>query len=518
MQQWLRKPFQTLSFRKDPQTARMRLIYSLLGAAVLGLIAHGFAYLNYVPVHDMLNYVDHYAGEWEISLGRFAQPLYAMLRGRYTMPWLGGMLTILFIGLSAFLVSDLLEIKNRWLVLCSAGFLIANATMTEASACFLYISDALGLAMLLACIGAYALVRMRGVVSVVIACATFTSSMGLYQSYILVAVVLLLFCAMRAALTEHRLWKSQWRNWTRWLIALALTAAVYFGLYLLLQKHELSMSKMYNSPAQLASFTLAELMQLARHAYSSFVAFFLGLHQNEYTAFYACNLILMVCTILTLAWHVIRNRLPLLNVLVLVVGVLAFPGLALGMSILSRQQLIYFLTSHALFLMYPAMLALLSDMRGPKALSRSRMLPVALCVCLLFSSVRYSNELYTLQKVHYDKALSHVTRVMDRMEQVEGYVPGETPVVSVGYLSHAMTDLYRPEAYRWTKGVARSALTYLNSFGNFARMLGDPIVFDGDEGVSARYAAMEAVQQMPVYPAAGCCQMIDGVMVVRFPD
>jgi len=499
-----------LSIIRHP-LSRMRLMYSLIGAAVLGLAAHGFVYLNYMPAHDMLNYIDYFAGGWEFSLGRFTQPLYGILRGSYTMPWLSGLLTMLFCGLASFLVCDLLDIENRWLILCSAGFLIANATMTEIGACFLYVSDAFALALLLSCAGAYVLIRMKGVLSVLLSCALMVLAMGMYQSYILPAVALLLFYAMKRALSQRSLWTSEWRSWFRWIIALALTAVVYFGVYvLILRAKGMSAPDQYNSPARLATFSIAEILGLVKNAYSSFAAFFFGLSQNGFTLFYACNLLLAAAVCAGLVRCIIRRKLPLFNLCVLGIGMIVFPALAQTMSILARNQITYFLTAHTLFLMYPGAISFARE-------KRAQLGALALSILLLFSSIKYSNELYTLQKVHYDKALSHVTRVMDRMDLTEGYVPGQTPVAAVGVFSHAMNDLNRPEAYRWTEGTARSAVTYTMTFGSFVRMLGAPIHLLNDEEIGA-YAAMEEVQKMPAYPAGGCCRMIGDVLVVKFPN
>ena len=97
------------------------------------------------------------------------QPTYGKLHGEYTMPWFSGMLSMLYIGIAAFLVNDLFEVDNRWLALMTAGFLSANATMTCMTMVFPYVSDALAMALLLACAGAYAVIRMPNPVGMLLA-------------------------------------------------------------------------------------------------------------------------------------------------------------------------------------------------------------------------------------------------------------------------------------------------------------------------------------------------------------
>lgn len=45
----------------------------------------------------------------------------------------------------------------------------------------------------------------------------------------------------------------------------------------------------------------------------------------------------------------------------------------------------------------------------------------------LFDRGIYANQMYLKKDLEYDATLSVMTRVVDRIEQVEGYIPGETP-------------------------------------------------------------------------------------------
>ena len=51
---------------------------------------------------------------------------------------------------------------------------------------------------------------------------------------------------------------------------------------------------------------------------------------------------------------------------------------------------------------------------------------------ILYGNVQFANGMYIKKEMEHEAYLSLMTRVADRMEQFDGYIPGETPVVFVG--------------------------------------------------------------------------------------
>lgn len=514
------------SLRSERSIERLR--YSLLGAFVFCMAAHAFAYFNFAPVHDGVNYVSHFAGTWEVSLGRFLQPMYGNLRGEYTMPWLGGVLSMLYIGLAAFLVNDLFDVENRWVALLTAGFLSANATMTNLTMVFSYAADAFALALLLACAGAYAAIRLPDAAGVLLASGCFAASMGLYQSYALVGGLLMVLYAMLQAVCGRQTIAQQARSWLRYAAAVAMTAAVYFAAYkLFLYRYGTKMApaSSYNSPARLAFLEAESLKQQIRAAYASFAEYFFGAGCGELTLMQKGDIALFALGGALFAAYAVKERLPVSSVLLTAAGVLLFPGAALAVSILAQHGRIYFLTAHALFLMYPALLAMLERLRfsakdgqSVRPFARSRALRACvfvLCGCILFGNIRFSNEMYTFRAVQYDKTISYVTRLLERIDSVPAYERGKTEVVFTGYSSAGLSNLKEPEGWEWMEGMNNSSITYLQVLRSFIYMMGERMNIPLDYSGLPDYASMEEVKAMPSFPAQGCCRMIDGRLLVK---
>ena len=507
--------------------AKTRLFYAFLGAVLFSLAAHAYAYFSFAPLHDAVNYIDYHSGKWEISLGRYMEPLYGAVRGKYTMPWLSGLLSMLYTGAAAFFISDLLEIKNRALVAMLAGFLTVNATMTDTVLEYASFGDMFTLALMLSSAGTYMLVRMPGIAGALLAMVCFLGSLGLYQSYIFIAIQLLMQVVLHQALRERRLIKNALSSWLRMAAVMAVTLAAYVVLYKGAMRlyGVKTVPSSYNSPAALLSMSVSEMMEYVKAAYVNFVAYFFGYRRAALSAFNVFSLMMTACAGAMLLRHIVRERLPVLNVLMIVLILALFPFMAQATSILTRSMEIYFLAAPGMMLYFPFLMDLLASpsLEGERAKKerlfvRSRAMRAAvyaLCGALLFVGVRMSNGLYTYQRVQYDKTHSYVTRLMERIDTSEGYVPGQTQVAFVGLLSSSLVNLDAPEGAEWMSGLNRSGVTYMMIFESYFRMLGEEIDVITDYTGLPDYAQMDEVKAMPAYPSAGCTKMIDGKLIVK---
>ena len=88
------------------------LAFCLFWVFLSGLIAHGFAYFNAAFSHDGLYQLSGTDDLFQVSLGRFLQPVWRFVRGGISAPWLTGALSLLFIALAAHLVIHLLRLRR----------------------------------------------------------------------------------------------------------------------------------------------------------------------------------------------------------------------------------------------------------------------------------------------------------------------------------------------------------------------------------------------------------------------
>ena len=141
---------------------------------------------------------------------------------------------------------------------------------------------------------------------------------------------------------------------------------------------------------------------------------------------------------------------------------------------------------------------------------------------ILLSNIQTANVLYTRKQLEQDACLSLMTRVVARLEAREDYIPGETELVFFGVseeLNEKMPgfeNTYDIGGGENSSPLVKSVVTYYyNVYAAFFRyILNNPAVVAPND-VWNTLQEDARVEEMPCYPAEGCMQMIDGVMVVK---
>lgn len=83
-----------------------------LSTLLWGIMAHAYGFLHASFAYDALNavYVEQSEKLWKIAIGRIFVNLYRnLVRGGWAMPWLIGILSLLFIAIAAILVADIFD-------------------------------------------------------------------------------------------------------------------------------------------------------------------------------------------------------------------------------------------------------------------------------------------------------------------------------------------------------------------------------------------------------------------------
>ena len=134
----------------------------------------------------------------------------------------------------------------------------------------------------------------------------------------------------------------------------------------------------------------------------------------------------------------------------------------------------------------------------------------------------YANGAYTYRKLVYENTRAQVYTIMAKVEDLPGYVEGETPEVFSGDFTDSNftyhNDLIRLYEEGDT-GLSGSAITYDGTikwwFGN---IMGSSAKVVNTQAELDAWAENPAVQAMPSYPASGCIAMVDGAAVIKLSD
>lgn len=202
----------------------------LLWSGIIVLCANGYGFVNYMPKHDAINHMFSSSGEWEVRLGRFLQPYYTQLRGNIVSPWLVGIIGAAFAVLSVFIIVDILNIENHVCAILASGFLLANLSVTELCGIYIYIYDCCMIALFMSCLSVWCWLHIRKPWNIILGSISLVISMGLYQAFISVAIVLCVVVLLKKALANES-WKKEIYSAFTMILMIALGCIVYLILY-----------------------------------------------------------------------------------------------------------------------------------------------------------------------------------------------------------------------------------------------------------------------------------------------
>lgn len=498
-----------------------RFLWALSWTALFSFLANGFSYFNFFPVHDAVGFtIGGSYKEWQIRLGRFLIPVYEYLKGHIAVPFLTGILSILYLGISVYLITAILKQKTRLEIVLTSAFLSANLFTVEINAVHQYFADVFLLALLLSCLGAFFICKYNNMFTNALSCLALYLSFGLYPAFITFAACLLVFAAILDIVKNNGVSRRLKRKILIGLLVLAVSGL----LYLLTSRIVLYIMKLSPSDANWSIYTIG------KHNTASFWKAVINNYRHFFSLFFdsesitgkwpgvatAILMLLCVCFFLTAYWEKTSKWVFLLMSFLMFL----FPLGSRLVNIFTNANNAY-RTMFAQFLMFPFMVKLLFlGLDYYKVRKSDVFYPVITALLLLASvilwyNVRYSNEAFTAQRIYYERANYHTGRVLQDLDSCYPERDRAEKIALVGLFQTEGPDDKFLKKFSAIGGMNRkTGITYQGVFFQEARNLGYSLVNAG----TADYEAIPAVKNMPCYPTPGYIKKVDDVIVIKLAD
>lgn len=504
---------------------KSRLNFSLLATFLWGLAAHGYRYLNSDFTHDSLKELHGgiLGNAWKIELGRVFVPIYRnLVRGDLTIPWLIGLLTLLMLGLSVFVMVKIFNIESKGLIFLTAGIVVANRSITAITATYLHDLDCYALTVLFMTAAVYLWQQHKwgflpGAVLV-------AGALGIYQSYISITITLAMFVCIFQLLEGEKFFDVFYRG-IRAIAMLLIGGGLYFVAMKVIQNYTgIAMATGgYNTLDVPLALTPERIVYLVKECYWDCL-YRLLLATSTYPARVVEGItkVLLLAAAAILAMALVNKKVGWAEKILCVVLLGLLP---LGMNIVFviANGGVHDLMVFAVWLMYFLVMLLVS--RFVKSLGKPgwavRGLVCAMIAVLLYGNVQYANGLYLKKDFEYDAYLSLMTRVTDRLEQQEGYVPGQTPVFFAGLPDNLNDGISGFEIYHDIVGGEYTDVIRVGKRERYQLyydyVLGTPIQL-AETSQWNQLREDPRVEAMPSFPIDGCISELDGVVVVKLGD
>lgn len=497
---------------------------SLLYTYVLGLLAHGFGLLNLNLSHDAL--YNFYSGitahEWQISLGRVLEPLYRELTtSTMLMPWSMGLLAFLWIGLAVYLICCMFRLDHSVAICMVSGIMVVNCTVTALVATYLPWFGADAMALLLAVAGAYcwycwtekqtnisSILLLSGG-SICIAC-----SLALYQSYIAVAVVIIILLSIRNLIQKVRIQKVLQQGFCS-IGMIGLGGAVYY-IMVKIVCHVAGTELLEGQYDSVSNFwdNSEPIVNRIRYCIKEELKYFFSTNENAYPyrVIWIVNGSLLILCIGLGILLIRKSRLDITQNAVLLLLVVSLPLAANLMRLLNDN--VHDLMVYAIWMLYLLPILFYQWLVSNKTHRGVKNTLFVLIVFIIFSNIQTANMVYVKKNLEDKATLALMTETMTQIDQLTDYEPGVTEVVFVGYMPDIVGTVPGTDRVDGITGAGKAAaITYEGTYEAYFKNV---LLRDVNLSFQTDVADSKEVEEMPVYPKAGYVRMIDDKVVVKW--
>lgn len=488
----------------------------LLSALCAGLITHLYKITNHIPNWDGL--VFRYDAQWMIGLGRWFLAVVCSLSSFYDLPFLNGLIAILFHGFGAVCICKILNIQKK-----TTAFLIGALTATfpvvTSVMMYSYVADGYSIAFFFSCLAALFLTaeKPKFIPSVIL----IALSAAIYQAYITVTIMLLLLW-----LTDNLVYGGRDAGYLVkkclvFLPAGALGLLVYNSILTAILKitgTELLEYQGINASISLQNIDIpASLYQIKE----TLTGFFFDFSQG-FSVFIFLNITVFVLTVLIYLKYAFDNKIlssiPKVLLLVLFAALIIIGSTVLVFINPGIDYHNLMLMGYCVFYIFFVMLYERGDKDEKKAALRCWTV-LAVSLVLILTNTVIANVSYHKAQMAYEKSYGMLIRIADRIEQTES-AEECSEILVIGALkdSKNYSAVLPPDITGITDGyiiraddesVGQSVLcSALNDYcGKEYKFL------SGNR--KKEFLENDEVEKMPLWPKKGSIAVTDGVIVIK---
>lgn len=511
-----------MALKKLYQRIGPRQKTAFLSAFFTGLLVHLPAMLSDIPNHDGL--ASMYFDQNMITSGRWFLTVACGFSSYFTVPWIIGLIGLFFLGLTAAVLTELLELRNPLTICLTSGLLTVFPALASTFA-YVFTLDGYMMAMLLAVLSValtkkYRLGFLPGAL-----CLAF--SMGIYQAYLPFAVLLciyqILLLETDGKFAENR--GKALRQAGKYLVMGLLGAVFYYvilRILLLLQGKELAS---YQNISSMGTVQGTRIFAAVKTIYHDFFAFTLRgrvLFQNPFSmaALFALT-VSAVYAVLRLAgkgkWW---KKIGFYGTLA---GLAVFLPLGTSCVLIVSPDATYHLLMRYQWVVFLICMAAYADhsFRIHESSGRADMLfqwvvPLSLAA-LVFCYALTDNIAYSNLEKRYEKTYAYCLRLLDRIEQTPGYYQG-IPIAMIGVVgddAFPSTDLTGKVTANMI-GLSGDSLLYTGeNYEAFIKYyLGATLNILEPEVMADIYYSPEYVE-MDSFPGENSTKVVDGILYVK---
>ena len=509
----MKSPSEILAYLKKHMKKEWKVAF--LSAFLLGVLLHAPMMLRDIPNHDGLDSI-HFDQNMIVS-SRWFLSIACGISSYYTIPWLIGLLAMVYLGLTSVLLVDFLEVEDTISAVLISGLLVSFPALASTFA-YVFTMDGYMMAVFLAVLAVWITKKKR--LGFIPGAVLLALSMAIYQAYLPFAVLLCIYGILMIAMEKGEV-KEKILNSFHYLYMGLIGSLGYYVILQIMLKLQGKEIGTYQEGSNLGLLGEASLVETLKHIYLDFLAFTFKGNVLMNNLFSITALILLgLVTLITLI-RLVGYTDWWKNFWFYIIGILLMIGLPIATNImlLILPGVTYHLLMRFQWVLYPILMVgfvsrynkgLLGDKR------REWFVLITAGVLIwnftVTDQIAYSN----LQK-KYEKTYSYCVRLLDRIEQTEGYYQG-IPIAMIGVIgkeSYPSTDITQNVTSNLI-GMNGEYLLYTgNNYELFMKhYLGATLNILPPDSMEEMYYSPE-YREMESFPAQDSIRIINGIMYIK---
>lgn len=490
---------------------------AFISAFVLGFLIHLPVMLSDIPNHDGLSSM--YFDQNMITSGRWFLSVACGFSSYFTIPWIIGLIALFWLALAAVALTEVLELTDPLVITAVSGLLVSFPALASTFA-YVFTMDGYMMALFLAIMAVlFTKKKEKGWLAGAV-CLAF--SMGIYQAYLPFTILLCVYVIL-IFFMEEKGWRTKAFYVLRYLGMGVAGAALYYVILQILLKLQGKVLDTYQGINSLEQRGSGQgLLATIKGMYVDFLAFTVhgNVLVNNIFSFAACAVLVLLVAYL-LVRSVLRRKWwknPAFFVIIILLAA-GLPLLTNVILVISPNLTYHLLMRYQWVLYLILMLAFVHRYASEKGSTDIGIQWAALLAAgiLVFNYGVSDNIGYSNLEKKYEKTYAYCVRLLDRIEQTEGYYQG-IPIALVGVIGYdefPTTDI----TGKVTDGMIGLSGDYLIYKGAdyqafMQNYLGATLNFLDPDTVGEIYMTQEYID-MDTFPGANSTRVVDGILYVK---
>lgn len=493
---------------------------------IVGIISHGYIFFNKLSYHDDMSCMfslgaTYGLGRWGLGL---IEDLLVSSIGLYSAPVFIGSISIIFIGMSAALVCDILKVKSKKGGMYIGAIMAAFPVVASIFA-FMFTAGIYFSALFLSVLSVHILSEKINIKRCLLAAMLIAICIGIYQAFLASSVTLIVM-----VLIIHVIDYPGRKFYVHFREALAYAATVFggIGIYFVINKMCLKWKGTDLSSYQgiNGSYNIYALPEKIVDIYHSFLGGGYEGINNQHLLSHSVKLII-VLTLMGIFVCICKKANEKICKFWLIFLLMMFPIATYLVKLFSTEENFHVHTLMVYSLVYVYVLPVCILERIPNRkdmlhgiIEGGKYILATVLLMLVLVYAYYDNVAYLKMSFVQEQTISYFNTLITQIKSVEGY-NDEYPIVLLGYRNIEDKSFFSSKKLSEITfaGYEYEQKDLVNDYANLKYLeyyLGyEPDVLYVN---ASEYWGLVEVKEMSCYPDSGSIKVIDETIVVKFSE